>query len=169
MVMPVVSMKIKVKGLDAKTLRKIFKESYEALGRYWHDVILPKHFTQAGAHEYGYVKRGSKYMKRKLRVHGHQLPLVFSGELMEKVTRTRQITSTSRGARVKMQGTPYLYKFHISKQVKKAEELVRISRGDLQDMVKYFEAQVNKRIALRMGTRNITLPAAGAGVLNIAA
>lgn len=56
-----------------------------AAARHWHRNYAAKHFTSAGAREYGYKERTKKYMIRKARKLHHQLPLVWTGTLRSMV------------------------------------------------------------------------------------
>ncbi len=92
---------------------KVKKTGFEAIARSWHQKMRTKHFTPAGAREYRYSprdgERGTKgarffdrsYTGRKLKRHGHTLPLVFSG-VSRRLSQLRNISATSKGAKVRM-------------------------------------------------------------------
>lgn len=97
----------------AKQGRGILKAAWHDLGVTWHRELRPKHFTAAGAREYKYQPRegepgkpgrtrGRSYLRRKQRMFGHTLPLVFTGEL-RSLTRIRDVRATAKGVRVVMQ------------------------------------------------------------------
>lgn len=46
-----------VPGVLKRELNRLLKEAWAAIGLYWHKNFRPKHFTRAGAREYGYDKR----------------------------------------------------------------------------------------------------------------
>jgi len=84
------------------------------LAHFWHDNYVRKHFTQAGATEYGYAPRkgmpgnphpkGFKrsYTGRKLRLKGHTRPLVYSGESYLRVIASRNnVTATATKGQAK--------------------------------------------------------------------
>lgn len=86
-------------------------QAWEAAGRFWHQEILPKKFTHAGATEYGYQGRTPQYTRRKLRKFGHTYPLVYTGELKRQALRTEDIRSTARGVKIVIHGPAYLYMY----------------------------------------------------------
>lgn len=69
---------------------------------------LPSHFERnsktAPGGEYGYSKRTAKYQKRKARMKGHQIPLVFSGRLKSEIVGNVKITATSKRSRLRTRG-----------------------------------------------------------------
>jgi hypothetical protein len=70
---------------------------------------LPLHFQNVpesrpgGA--WGYKARSRKYQIRKARKHGHQKPLVFSGELEQAVLRSAKVTATATRGRISARGS----------------------------------------------------------------
>lgn len=76
---------------------------------HYHANFMPKHFTIAGAREYGYSPRKGaglsgrdfwrSYEGKKKRQKGHQRPLVWSGA-SEQLARIRDIRTTRRRARI---------------------------------------------------------------------
>jgi hypothetical protein len=78
------------------------------LAVFWHDNFARKHFTQAGATEYGYAPRKGQpgnphpkgftksYTGRKLKTQGHTRPLVYSGDSYLRVLASRNnVTATA--------------------------------------------------------------------------
>lgn len=120
-----------------RELGRCLKAMWADMGVMWHREFRPKHFTAAGAREYGYQprsgergSRGSKafkssYTGRKLRQKGHTLPLVWSG-LSRTFTRMRDVRSTSKGARVVM-NPPALNLRPKGGTIDMRDELTRIS------------------------------------------
>lgn len=88
---------------------RIAREVSLDVGAFWHDNFLEKHFTQAGAVEYGYAPRDGdrqrpnekgfrrSYQGRKLRFKGHTKPLVFSGRSRERLRWPRLRVTATRG------------------------------------------------------------------------
>lgn len=89
--------------LDYKNadIRKAVQAALFKVGDYWHRNFMKKHFTKAGAREYGYAPRkgeraraGSKTFRKVAgpaeRREGQILPLVHSGEL-RLACQTRQL------------------------------------------------------------------------------
>lgn len=75
--------------LTMKEWSKCTEAAWRAAGKFWHEELREKHFTKAGAQEYGYAPRKGEglsgkafwrsYTGRKLRMFGHTKPLVWSG------------------------------------------------------------------------------------------
>lgn len=93
----------------AKQHRRASREAYQQIAEMHHRENTPKRFTQEHAQAAGYRKRsgeqftfGSKafwgsYTGRKLRQHGHTLPLVFTGKTRERARMTTITVTTNRG------------------------------------------------------------------------
>ncbi|MBR9800263.1 hypothetical protein GYB59_00555 [bacterium] len=67
------------------------------------DKRLGKHYknipeTQPGG-DYGYTKRGEKYLKKKRRKKGHDRPLEYTGHMKRTVRNNSRITATQTRAR----------------------------------------------------------------------
>lgn len=92
---------------------------------------LPLHFQNVpearpgGA--WGYKARSRKYQIRKARKHGHQRPLVFSGELEQAVLRSAKVTATTTRARIIARGSR---KSNLTTQFR--EEIEAISSAEEQ-------------------------------------
>ncbi len=109
--MPEIKLKVTYTGaipgvtMKQREWNEIQRGVWAGVGRYWHTELRPKHFTRAGAAEYGYQPRTADYQRRKARQFGHQDPLVFTGESRRR-TRTARIvpfaTATRVGVRVRM-------------------------------------------------------------------
>ena len=81
-----------VPGLGVRWFNKFLKLAVADGAQLWVDKFIPKHFQKAATRRYGYkprkgmeFARGTKefrdsYSGNKLRVKGHLIPLVFSGE-----------------------------------------------------------------------------------------
>lgn len=67
----------------------------------------PLHFSPAAFFRYPDVfqPRGFKYSVMKQRRYGHQIPNVYSGELMEEVLNNSKITATAKSGRLTARGT----------------------------------------------------------------
>lgn len=94
----------------ARHHRRIMRESLGQAAAFYHQRFMPKHFTHAGAREYGYKRRKGEgktgrafwrsYTGQKKLRKGHTRPLDWSGasRLLAKI---RDITATYRRARIK--------------------------------------------------------------------
>lgn len=89
--------------LAARELNNVNRETVRLMGEYWHQKYFPKHFTHAGATEYGYQERNAHYEMRKLKKYGHTYPLVFSGQGRQDASHPRIVATAKRGeARVQV-------------------------------------------------------------------
>ena len=100
--------------------------------QYWHASILPKHFTTAGAREYGYEKRAKKYQQKKARSKHHQKPLVFSGHLLERMRERAQIRLRKANGSIKYTRTG-ISRMQ-DKAVDRIAELTTVSQQDMNDL-----------------------------------
>jgi hypothetical protein len=112
--------------LARRALNDIMRAAYQQLGLYWVLHFRAKHFTNAGATEYGYAPREGErgrpgklgfkrsYTGRKLRIAGHTRPLVSgrddpknkpSSEAMTKRSATVQAFSANKRSRVEVKMT----------------------------------------------------------------
>ena len=142
--------------LTAKWWRYILSDAWEHAGAFWHRNILPKHFTTAGAAEYGYAKRTKNYMIRKARKQGHQVPMVWSGATRKAAIRTRDVRVTSTGARVVLRGLPaYIWQSQYRNagggsrwgtgQPNMVKELMTISEGDAKAVAQVMDRFITRR------------------------
>lgn len=127
------------------TLRKAFETALHTIGLTWKRDMLPKHFTPAGGREYGYEKRTKKYMIRKAKQEGHQNPLVglsrrghVGGELKRRATGIALVKASSARVRVELDVPDYTYKYHLTKPIKKYEELTTVSAAEGTEFQKIF-------------------------------
>ena len=93
----------------AKQHRQASRQAYQAIAEKHHEENTAKRFTKEHALAAGYRKRageehpfGSKafwtsYTGRKLKKHGHTLPLVFSGATRARARMATIVVTTNRG------------------------------------------------------------------------
>jgi hypothetical protein len=129
--------------------REIEEPSWRDPGILWVQSFRPKHFTVAGAAEYGYAPRKGEesglsrkqfwnsYTGRKIRYRKHRRPLVWSGE-MERQSRRAEIRTTSKGVRIIMRVRKANWR-HPNSRVRMADELRRVSVQEGRAMVKEKE------------------------------
>ncbi len=101
---------LKSTGPTPKLLRRelnnCHRDAAANMGEFWHERFRAKHFTNAGATEYGYTPRQgergrpsgkfrSSYTGRKLTKFGHTRPLVYTGE-SERRTRQLDVRATAK-------------------------------------------------------------------------
>lgn len=145
--------------LKDSVVNEIIRESLRDVGEYWHEHMLPKHFTKAGAREYGYTPRRGEpgsgrafkgsYTAHKLKKKGHALPLVYSGETRQRLLSTKSIEARTvrRGARAHVTirlNAPQLNQN--SSKVKKHEEIRKVSHGELNTLANYLVSRIEMRL-----------------------
>jgi hypothetical protein len=122
-------------------------DAWAKVGEYWHQTILPKHFTREGDREYGYAPRTRAYMIRKARKFGHQDPLVFSGELKREAFRICDVRNTSKGAKVVLHVPAYTTQTgRRNSGPNKEMELMDISVGDADRLAKFMEGIIDSAV-----------------------
>ena len=130
-----------------KELRAALKPELEEVGKFWHDRLFPGHFRTGAAGKYKYAPRSFKHSERKRKRFGHSLPLVFTGDLREQVTRMAKISSTAKGARVTLVGPKYLYMYRKSYgQPDKAAELTAVTKLEVRAMARLLDRRLTKRL-----------------------
>jgi len=133
-----------------KKWKELTKPIWEAAGKLWFKAILKKHFTLQAKQEYGYQDRTAKYMKKKARMFHHQLPLVFTGDMLRAVSQVEDVryipetNSHEQGVHVVLHGTPYMYMRAHSTDPNKAEELREISEKDAKLIADMINTELQK-------------------------
>jgi predicted DsbA family dithiol-disulfide isomerase len=118
-------------GFDAKTWRAILKVAWQRAGEFWFRTILPKHFTRDAISEYHYAARTAFYSRYKGKKFGHQLPLVFRGQMRSEVLAVEDVRADSLGVRDILHGPRYLYQYRKRlNDPDKAKELSTFSEAD---------------------------------------
>lgn len=128
--------------LAKRELNAILRAGYHQLGVYWVANFRAKHFTNAGATEYGYTprkgERGSgrawkgSYTARKLKKFGHTRPLEWSGRSKERTRAARvQAYSANKKSRVeiRMNATALNFKAKGS-TINMRDEMTRLSKQE---------------------------------------
>ena len=132
-----------------RNLNKITKEGFHLMGTVWHRSFRPKHFTAAGASEYGYRPRSPEYERRKQKRFGHKLPLVWTGESRTR-SRVRNVKANSRRARVSMS----VPKINFSGR---GDELRTISRREGRALAGIMERHITKQLNELTETMTVTV------------
>jgi hypothetical protein len=137
-----------VPSIALRKRNEIFKAGYLYLLLYWHEHFREKHFTHAGAREYGYTPRvgeagsgrkfAGSYTERKLKKHGHTRPLEFSGETRRRAAQTPNVRATSKSARLRLD-VPALNFKHPKSKVLARSEMIRISPAEQVILAREFE------------------------------
>jgi len=154
--MTVVGAVIKYRGakpsLPAKQFTPIKKDGFDHIARMWFLDYRPKHFTRAGAREYGYaprvgelLPRASKafrrsYYGRKLKKLGHADPLVFSGA-SKRATAAATIVAFGTGSRIKMPAGNLRWRNKHSK-IDMMDEMRRVSASEVQALTEALDKRI---------------------------
>jgi len=136
----------------ARRFAPLNRNSLRDTVRFWWQMFLPQHFKPIAAWKYRYQKRTDAYLRRKQRVMGHQLPLVWSGEMKRMVTSGVRLSGTSKRARGILTGPKHLYAYRkATGQADKAAELTRTTQAEQKEMQDFYEDLMQVRI---MNLRN---------------
>lgn len=129
---------------------QVHREAAIELAHYWHDNFARKHFTQAGAAEYGYAPRKGQpgnphpkgfkrsYTGRKLKTQGHTRPLTYTGQsyLLVIASRNNVTATATKGqatARLRM-NAPALNFRHPRSRIDMRAELTTISPREATEL-----------------------------------
>lgn len=119
------------KGYTKRQVKTATRVALQATAAFWHETMLPIHFTTGGAAKYNYTPRTAKYMRRKARVKRHQRPLRWSGQsemqAKQDFTVTVETISGNLAGVVTMQMPDYFVKHpnNSSTHIDKPAELTR--------------------------------------------
>lgn len=120
----------------------VLKVALREVAEYWAMKVLKKHFTPAGAREYGYRERSHKYLTRKRRKFGHADPLVLQGRLKRELLRRSgfRISGTSKSVTITLRTGGQLR----SKDA--GQELTTVSVRDRVDLTQRLADELGKRL-----------------------
>jgi hypothetical protein len=156
-------------GLSRSEVNDAIRRTWFIVGSDYHRAFMAKHFTHAGAREYGYAPRkgergapGSKgfrrsYTGRKLRQKGHTLPLVWSGE-SRTLARVRDVRATSKGCRIVIHANKLNFR-NPKSEINMRDEVTRVSdmeaRVVMRDFAHTLGKLLNEGVDRRMRTLRI--------------
>lgn len=123
--------------LALKKLREINVVTMTELGNYWHDNFRDKHFTPAGAREYGYAPRNVAYMIKKAKKWGHRNPLEWSGKsrALSRIKDIRTAGTTAARGRVRVVlHMPALNFIPKGGSINMNDEMTRVSQAEIQKL-----------------------------------
>lgn len=158
----VATAKVITRGLSPKKLRSNFKpvvkKGLAEIGGFWHERFLPLHFHPSAKFRYRgadtYLPRSAQYEKRKRRLFGHNLPLVFSGDLKKSILSEQRVSATSKKATVTLRGTRYLYPFKKNaRDHDKAKELTVLRVDEGRTLSKRLKTNIEREFARIKGTQ----------------
>jgi len=155
------------RSLTAADMKVLISQAWIGVGELWHSEMRPKHFTVAGAAEYGYLPRQGEpgnpyrggfwasYTGRKLRKHHHRSPLKYSGEL-EQLSRARRIDTTvfrtKSRMRVIMPGARKANFRNPASKIDMREELTRVSEQEQVRLAERHNRTMAERLRLFAGS-----------------
>jgi hypothetical protein len=129
---------------------EILKETWYAWAEAWDTRFKMRHFTPEGAKLYNYDPRGAAYMKRKMRVHGHNLPLVWSGA-SRLLAKRPNIKATSKWGRARI-NAPGLNLRRAGKQTPMYVEMTRVTVNERRALLAVANKQLER--GLRMARKS---------------
>jgi hypothetical protein len=163
--MPDIRIKVKYTGaipgvtMSQRDWNEIQRGVWHAVGRYWHVHFRPKHFTRAGAQEYGYQPRTAGYQRRKAKAKHHQNPLVFSGDSQRRTRAARIVpfaTSRQVGVRVRMTAPNLNYRRSASAPDLR-EEMTTISEAEGKELARLHRRGTEAGLRAFRGRKTITI------------
>ena len=129
----------------AREMRRRKKAELARIGRWWHQKMLPRHFTPRGEKLYGMQPRSPGYSRYKAKRFGHRNPLEFRGDMKRQVLRRAGITSTSKGVRVALRGPRYLYQYRRDyRQPDKAAELTATAAAEEESLSRILDRRMSR-------------------------
>lgn len=155
-----------VPGVAKRVIGKCLEVGYIAAGQYWHGMIRPKHFTPAGASEYGYPPRQGQagaldrqgfkrsYTGQKLKKFGHTRPNVYTG-VSRLLTERVAYRATSKGVRISMDGGNLTYR-HPSGRIDMRKEMQTTTFRERAKLASIVDKVTDRRInAVRETTNTV--------------
>lgn len=143
--------------LNQRVWRGIKRRVWRRVAQYWIDEIRPKHFTKAGAREYGYKPRqgegagaGSKafwrsYTGQKQRKKGHTRPLEWSGQLKTE-SRGSRIQASINGSTVFVRGR--VLNLSGGDRIDMRREISAVSAGDVVAITRFMQRETDREMKL---------------------
>ena len=174
--MPKIEFKTKYTGaipgvnLTQREWNTIVREAWSQVGHMFHKTFVKKHFTKAGAREYGYTPRkgeefGRKtkarrksYIGKKKQAKDHELPLVWSGDTRTAAKRANIKSFAMRkgsGVRVILR-LPNLSRLPKGGRIDMIDEMFRISDREKVAVIAFLDNLLLKKIkAIRRTTTTV--------------
>jgi hypothetical protein len=146
-------------------INDILRDEYAEMGTWWWRNYRPKHFTRAGAIEYGYTPRTARYETRKRRKFGHTNPLVWTGE-SKAASQNARIQATAKNVKVVMQ-MPRLNWRSRPTAPDMARDMRTVSEREKQVLVRRFGQGLARRIRGIQGDLEVRISSMGANTLGI--
>lgn len=174
--MVILKWKMELRGplFDKRAMDAALTKAWQKVGEFWHNELLPKHFTNAGATEYGYAPRTQKYLDLKkqgykfrrdrlnrktgeLEIHsgrrsGVDAPLVWTGDSRHAAKQTRDVKATPHGCTITLRGLPrYIWMSQYGERLVEAASIVRARKGTY-----VFTKAQNRQLRMHNMVRELT-------------
>ncbi len=149
--------------------RTITRNAYRAVGLYWVQNFLQKHFEPGAGQKYSYQFRTRAYQQRKDRqfaagrpmskggapvIAGSDTPLVLTGYMKREVTTNVVVRGYPTRATVIMYGPQYLAtRFFKKRQPDKAKELTTVTGAEREELAKVLRQELLAGINAYRGTK----------------
>jgi len=135
----------KVKGLG-RAMPAIRKATMLAVGQYWHNELLRKHFTIGAKFEYQHSRRSDTTLRAKTKAGANPfIDLVASGESERAMKHNATITATAKHVRIKM-SVPAYFTNHSSGTLDMEKEATTISTRDRRKLSDLIDDELTTRI-----------------------
>ena len=141
---------------NRRVMAELKKAAHTEVGERWGERMRPKHFTAAGAREYGYEPRKSSYRGRKRKAKGHMRPLVWSGTL-ESETEGFTVLSSTQGTKVRVPGRALNLTNIPDSDVNIREEMSTVSRQERGQLADHGTRQLTRLVNTYKGRRSTRL------------
>lgn len=115
-----------------RTHARLLRENVRKAIEYHREIVLPKHFTIAGAKKYGFTPRTRKTQLVKSKKYGHQLPNVMTGKMRNIVITQSKVTSTQYGGRLYARN-------YFPMDARRRYEIEQVAVDEQADMAKRIE------------------------------
>jgi len=157
------SIKIKERGPVPRTMRKVYtkarKEGWTSTGKLFHEEMRDKRFTKEHARTARYRKRSGEefesnkeskafrqsYTGQKYRKFGHTRPLEYTGET-RRLVRTANISSTSKGGRVKYPGARKLNFRNPHSSIQMSKEFRKLTGAEKRTLAKQYDKVIDREM-----------------------
>lgn len=154
------ALKIRERGPTPRKLAKVMtaakKKSFFDGAVYFHSDLRESRFTQAHATKAGYTPRKRSYLVQKLRKFGHTRPLEYSGQA-RKASRVANITSTSRGFRIRYPGVRAFNYLNKHTQVNMVTEFTTVLPDEVNKVAEHIDRTLDQALNSQGETTVTTL------------
>lgn len=166
-------------GVAKRELNSITRGAWFLTGVHWHRHMRLKHFTRAGAAEYGYAKRQGdvggpdprtytsraghqfryrSYTRAKLNKFGHTDPLRYTSETYHR-TFLMDVRATAQKVRIVMHVPAYFHGNAYSQRIDVRDELSRVSKAEEAELIKLHERLIIRGIQQNRARSSVQIAA----------